>query len=427
MSKSKVVILGGGFAGLHAAKSLTKKGHQVTIVDRHPYTTFQPLLYQVATAGLNPGDITYPLRRVVGDDRTGLTSFRRATVEGVDFENKTVQVSRGADLPYDKLIIALGVGANYFGIEGAEEHTRLIYTRKQSLEVRDIIFSGLEKMAAEDDRDSRFTVAVVGGGPTGVEMAGTLAEMKTQAVPTLYPEISVDNFHVALIEMSNRLLGPFEEKLQRYTLRELRSRGVDVRLNTAVKKVAPDHLEFADGNTMNTDLVVWASGVGPHPIVKELGLPLGRGGRIKIGKDLLVEGFEDVFALGDCAICEEDPLPQLAQPAIQMGDLMGKQVEALDKGEPLEEFSYFDKGTMATIGRNAAVMQFPNGIASSGLIAWIAWVFVHIMSLLGGRNQLFTMLNMTIRYWTWPKSAANIIGDPIDAPSVAAKKKNDKK
>lgn len=425
MSQSHVVIVGGGFAGLHAARELTSAGHEVTIIDRHAYTTFQPLLYQVATGALNPGDVTYSLRRWASNDRSHLASFRRATVTGIDFQARQVIVSRGAPVSFDKLIVCPGVGANYFGIPGAQENTRLIYTRAQALEVRDIIFSGLELMAADRDPNKRFSAVVVGGGPTGVEMAGALAEMKTQALPVLYPEIGVDNFHVVLVEMTDRLLGPFDRRLQRYTKRALSRLGVDVRLNTAVKQVWPDHVDFADGSSLDCDVVIWASGVGAHPRVANWGLPQGRGGRILIERDLRVVGFDDVYAAGDGALCEDDPQPQLAQPAIQMGVLAARNIIADLAGQPRTEFVYHDKGTMATIGRNAAVVELPRGPKLTGFIAWALWVAVHVMTLLGGRNRASTMINMAVRYFAWPKSAAGIVGDYVESPAMLSRDASD--
>lgn len=416
MTDSHVVIIGGGFAGLHAARALTSAGHEVTIIDRHAYTTFQPLLYQVATGALNPGDVTYSLRRWASNDRSHLANFRRATVTGIDVDAKQVIVSRGAPVPYDTLIVCPGVGPNYFGVPGAAEHTKLIYTRAQALEVRDIIFSGLELMAADADPNKRFCAVVVGGGPTGVEMAGSLAEMKTQALPVLYPEVGVDNFHVVLVEMTDRLLGPFDRRLQRYTRRELQRLGVDVRLATAVQEVALDHVDFADGSRLDCDVVIWASGVGAHPMVADWGLPQGRGGRVLIGKDLRVLGHTDVYAIGDAALCPDDPQPQLAQPAIQMGELAARNIIAQVAGQPLTEFSYYDKGTMATIGRNAAVVQLPQGPKFTGFVAWLMWVVVHLATLLGGRNRVSAMMNIAVRYFTWPKSAANIVGDFLESP-----------
>ena len=417
MGRSRVVIVGGGFGGLHAFRVLMRAGYDVTLVDRHPYTTFQPLLYQVATGGLNPGDITYSLRRYVSTRGEGTGAFRRATVTGIDTEAKQVVVSRGAPLPYDKLVLAQGVGANFFGIPGAAENARTIYTRAEALKVRDLIFSGLEHLTASKDPDRRFTVAVVGGGATGVEMAGSLAEMKSEALPVVYPELHQDNFRVVLVEMSDTVLAPFAGKLQRYTLRELRKRGVDVRLRTAVRAVRADALEFADGGVLDTDVVIWASGVGAHEVVSRWGLPQGRGGRILVGPDLRVVGHEDVYAVGDCALNPDDPQPQLAQPALQMGDHAARHIIASDAGESIEPFAYRDKGTMATIGRNAAVAQIPPGIAVDGFPAWSLWVGVHLLALLGGRNRIQTMINMAFRYFAWPKSAAVIIGDITDVTS----------
>lgn len=376
------------------------------------------MLYQVATAGLNPGDVTYSLRRWASNDKTNLLSFRRATVTAIDSENKQVIVSRGKPISYDKLIVCPGVGSNYFGVKGAAENTKLIYTRKKALEVRDIVFSGLELMAAERDPNKKFTAVVVGGGPTGVETAGALAELKTQALPELFPEIGVDSFHVVLVEMTDRLLGPFNRRLQRYTKRALSKLGVDVRLGSAVQEVHPDHVDFADGTSLESDIVVWASGVGAHPIVSNWGLPQGRGGRILINPDLTVVGHDDIFAAGDAALCESNPSPQLAQPAIQMGELVAKNIAAQEEGSALEDFTYHDKGIMATIGRNAAVVELPNGIKMTGFLAWAAWVIVHLMTLLGGRNRVSALLNIGVRYMAWPKSAAGIIGDFAESPAA---------
>lgn len=422
----RVVVVGGGFAGLNATTKLTDAGFQVTLVDRHPYTTFQPLLYQVATGGLNPGDITYALRRFVSNKKHHLGHFRRGTVTGIDTENKIVHVSRGDDLPYDYLVLSQGVGAGYFGIEGAAEHTRSIYTRAAALDVRDIIFSGLEHLASAKDPDRRFTVAIVGGGPTGVEMAGALAEMKSEGLPVLYPELHIDAFRVVMVEMGEALLAPFDVKLRDYTLDELRRRGVDVRLNTAIEKVAPESVTFKGGSTMDVDLVIWAAGVGAHPIVKDWGMPQGRGGRILVDEDLRVQGFEDIFAIGDAALIEKNPLPQLAQPALQQGKHVAEQITHVRNGEPTEKFEYFDQGTMATIARNAAVVQTePIGplpaIKVTGFAGWIIWVVVHLRSLLGGRNRVQAMINMAFRYLSWPKSATGIQGDVTESPAVQAR------
>jgi len=338
-------------------------------------------------------------------------------VTGIDLENKKVLVTRGEPVEYDRLVLAPGVGPNFFGIPGAEENSMSIYSRKQALDVRDVIFSGLEALTAKRDPDKRFTVLVVGGGATGVEMAGTLAELKTEALPVVYPEIHTDNFRVVLAEMAPALLTPFEPKLQRYTNDELRRRGVDVRLNTAVAEVRSDRVTFKDGNELAVDVVIWASGVAAHESVNSWGLPQSKGGRIVINSNLEVDGIPDVYAIGDAAVDPDNPLAQLAQPAIQMGNHVAEQIARADRGEPLEPFAYVDKGTMATIGRGSAVADLFGKVSLTGRSAWLTWVVVHLSTLLGGRNRLQAMINMAYRYATWPQSAAGIVGDIVPPPS----------
>ena len=372
---------------------------------------------------MNPGDVTYPLRRFVADHRDPDTRFRRATVVGIDKQNKIVKVTRGHDISYDYLVLANGVGANFFGIPGAAHHSRSIYTRAAALDVRDIIFSGLEALTASKDRDKRFTVVVVGGGPTGVEMSGTLAEMKTQALSFIYPEVHQDNFRVVLVEMGPVLLAPFDARLQRYTLRETqqargrraseyddhRGRG----RQGALQGRRPTRRRRRDLGRGGRRL----------RLVKDWGVPQGRGGRISIDRNLRVVDEDSIFAIGDCAICDDDPLPQLAQPAIQMGEHVARQIIALEEGRELVPFEYEDKGTMATIGRGAAVLQLPQkpGKGSprslTGLPAWTIWVVVHLRSLLGGRNQLQAMVNLGMRYASWPRSATGILGDITESPA----------
>lgn len=416
--RSKVVIVGGGFAGLSAFRVLQRQGYAVTLVDRHPYTAFQPLLYQVAIGGLNPGDVTYSLRRIVSRAPFGKAAFRRATVTGIDHARRRVQVTRGRALAYDALILAQGVGPNFFGIPGAELHSETIYTRAEALRVRDVIFTRLEELTADRDPNHRFTVLVVGGGATGVEMAGSLAELKSEALPAIYPELSTDDFRVVLVEMSPHLLGPFADRLRGYGLGQLKRRGVDVRLDTAVTRVDADRVEFADGTDLAVDVVIWASGVQAHPIIAQWGVPQGQAGRIMIDEHLAVRGLDRVYAAGDAAIDPDHPLPQLAPAAQQMGAHAAKQILAADRGQPRTPFRYLDKGTMATIGRNAAVARLPGGMNFTGFPAWLLWVGVHLSTLLGGRNRLQAMVNMAFRYFAWPRSAAGIIGDVVPPSSA---------
>lgn len=385
----------------------------MTLIDRHPYTTFQPLLYQVATGGLNPGDVTFSLRALAARKK-GRVRFRRANVLGIDTAEKKVLVDQGKPIEYDYLVLAQGVGANFFGIPGAEDYARSIYTRAEALQVRDLLFGLLEKLAVAPANQD-LSVVVVGGGATGVEMAGTLAEMRSQGLPVAYPEINPARVRVMLVEMGSVVLAPFDEDLQRYTLRQLQHRGVDVRLDTAISEVRQGEVEFSDGTVERADLVVWAAGIGSHEVVKKWGVPQGKGGRIVIEPTLQVKGMQDVFAVGDAAATEQDPTPQLAQPAIQMGNLAAYNIRALDHGEPLKSFDYTDRGTMATIGRSSAVVQLPGGINVTGLPAWAMWVALHLAELLGGRNRIQAMINLGFRYLLYPRSANAIVGDLADS------------
>lgn len=409
VSAPHVVIIGAGFGGLHATDRLAAAGARVTVIDRHPYTTFQPLLYQVATGGLNPGDVTFSLRAYAAR-RKGRVRFRRASALSLDTEKQLVHCDQGEPVSYDYLVLAQGVGANFFGIPGAEEYAQTIYTRASALEVRDGLFGLLENVAVSR-ANKPLSIIVVGGGATGVEMAGTLAEMRSQGLPVAYPEVNSAQVRVMLVEMGPTLLPPFDDDLRRYTLRQLKLRGVDVRLNTAIKKVESDRVELGDGSHEPADLVIWAAGIGGHEVVKDWGVPLGKGGRILVDKQLRVKGEERVFAIGDAALVEDEPTPQLAQPAIQMGEQVANNIRALDHGQQMQDFHYVDKGIMATIGRSAAVVQLPNGMEFTGFTAWGMWVALHLSFLLGGRNRIQAMINLGFRYLLYPRSANAIVGD----------------
>lgn len=413
-----VVVLGAGFAGVSATSELAKLGFRVTLVDHHPYNTFQPLLYQVATGGLNPGDVTYSLRFFAARQRG--VRFRRATVTGIDHDRREVLCADELRIPYDYLIIGSGVTTNHFGIPGAAEYSMSMYTRPEALRVRDTIFGGLETLATHtepsEETPERFTVVVVGGGATGVEMAGALAELRDNAVRTVYPELDPSRVHVVLVEMGEAVLPPFDARLREYALRELIERGVDVRLQTTIAKVHADRVDLADGTSLSVDLVIWAAGVAGDPQLTEWGLPIGKGGRIEVEPDLRVVGEDRILAVGDVALIAKNPVAQLAQPAIQMGKHAARQVGRLHSHELPEPFAYKDKGTMATIGRADAVMELPIGIKGRGLIAWLVWIAVHIVSLLGNRNRIQTMINLAARYGG-PKRSGAILGDVLDTPA----------
>jgi NADH dehydrogenase len=355
-----VVVVGGGFAGISAARELSDTDADVLLLDRDLYTTFQPLLYQVAAGTLNAGDITYALRSFAG--RFPNVSFRRACVTGLDPVNRRVRLDDGAEVGYDYVILACGVTANFFGIAGAAEHARTTYTRAAAIEVRDRVLGNLEAYAQGREGAVEPVAVIVGGGPTGVEMAGALAELCNAGLAFAYPEIDPARVRVVLVEMLDHVLAPFDPKLREYAAGALRERGVDLRLGVAVKEVRPDCVVLADGERLPSAATIWATGVKVDDGVSRWGLPQGRGGRLQIGPDLRVEGHAQIFAVGDVAGDRDKPLPQLARPAIDGGRHVGAQVRRLLAGEPTEAFIYRDRGISATIGRSDAVIQLPFGV-----------------------------------------------------------------
>jgi NADH dehydrogenase len=288
-----------------------------------------------------------------------------------------------------------------------------LYTRGEAILLRDRLMASLEQLAARDGTGD-LTVVVVGGGTTGVETAGALAELRNAGVKAAFPEIDPSRVNVVLVEQGPELLAPYPPRLRHYTLAQLRKRGVEVLLNTAVLAVTPDTVTLGDHTTLRADLTIWAAGVIASTSVRDWGLPQGRGGRILVDDHLQVAGFPEIFAAGDLALISGAPLPQQAQPAIQTGTHAGRQIRHLLAGEPTQRFCYRDKGTMATIGRNAAVVALPLGVRLTGALAWLAWLGLHIVMLLGHRNRLSTMLNLSWRYLAWPSGSGVIVGDLPD-------------
>ncbi len=412
-----VVIVGAGFAGLSAVGRLRKAGLRVTVIDRNLYSTFQPLLYQVATGGLNPGDIAYPVGGFTA--RRG-ARYIRGDVVGIDPEVLAVRLADGREIGYDYLILAAGVSANYFGVHGAAEHTFGLYTRADAITLRDHIMHGFERLSADPDSRSELAVTVVGGGATGVELAGTLGELRTKVLRATFPDVDPARLHVRLVEMSPGLLLPFHPKLREYTRKQLVKRGVDIRLNTRIREVRPASVLLGDGTEHRSDLTVWAAGVAAAGGVARWGLPQGKGGRVLVGSDLRVAGHDRVFAIGDIGLHEADPSPQLAQPALQQGRHAAEQILRLQRGAPTTPFSYHDKGMMATIGRRSAVVQLAHGARITGTLAWLAWLALHLMYLLGGRNRVATLINLSWRYIAWGHGGGVIVGDEPPEPLAPA-------
>lgn len=404
-----VLVVGGGFAGISALQVLARSNARVTLLDRNVYSTFQPLLYQVATAGLTSADVAYPLWSATG--RRG-ARFRKAELVGLDLSRRVAMLDSGEELSYDYLIIATGVSAAFFGVTGAAEHSLSLYTRRDAITLRNQLMDALESRN-ECRTDPELDVTIVGGGATGVELAGTLAELRNVALPAVFPEIDRSMFRVRLIEMGPALLAPYHEQLRRYTRQQLVDRGVEVLLNTAIKEVRPGSVVLADGSQHRSDITVWAAGVAGPDAGWMSGLPRGKGGRINVDVDLQVTGQERVFATGDVAINRWDPIAQLAQPAIQQGRHAAGQVVRRISGRPTKPFRYHDKGIMATIGRRSAVVELRGGLQLRGTIAWFAWLGLHLIYLLGNRNRVVTLVNLAWRYLTWSRGGGVIVGDDV--------------
>lgn len=412
-----VIVVGGGFAGISALQVLSGTSAQVTLIDQNVYSTFQPLLYQVATAGLTAADVAYPLWSVSG--RRG-ACFRKGELTGLDLDRQVVTLAAGDELYYDYLILATGVSAAFFGVTGAAEHSLSLYTRRDAVTLRNQLLEALENRN-EGLTGPELDVTVVGGGPTGVELAGTLAELRNVALPAVYPQIDRSMFRVRLIEMAPVLLAPYHDSLRRYTRHQLEDRGVEVVLGTAINEVRERTVLLADGTEHRSDITVWAAGVSGPGSAWAQALPRGKGGRIETGADLRVSGQQRVFAVGDVSVCPQDPVAQLAQPAIQQGRHAAEQVVRLLAGQATTPFRYHDKGTMATIGRRSAVVELRGGIRLRGTLAWFAWLGLHLVYLLGNRNRLVTLVNLSWRYLTWSRGGGVILGDDVPDPGQVAK------
>ena len=409
---ARVVVVGAGFGGLAAVRGLARSRMQTTLVDRNVYSTFQPLLYEVATAGLTSSDVAYPAR---SESRRYHAAFRHGELAGIDPTARQIILADGTKLGYDYLILATGVAAAYHGIPGAAEFSLGLYTRHDAIVLRDRIMAGLERISSTGMAND-VAITVIGGGATGVELAGSLADLRNIALAASYPEIDRERIHVALIEQAPALLMPFHPALREYTRRQLVARGVDVRLGTAIAEITPRQVVLADGSTLASDITVWAAGVAAPDAVGRWGLPQAAGGRILVGPDLRVQGHDRIFAIGDIALYPDEPSPQLAQPALQEGKHAAAQIVRLLHGEPTEPFSYHDKGIMATIGRRSAVVQLGRGARITGTLAWLAWLALHLLYLLGGRNRVSTVINLFWRYIAWGHGGGVIVGDEPPEP-----------
>lgn len=404
MSRPKVVILGAGFGGLTAARALDSIA-DVTLVDRHNFQTFLPLLYQVSTAGLAADHVAYPVR---GALRKTKVKFRMGSPISVDHKNKSVKLDSSEVLAFDYLIVALGSATNDFGITGVAENTLGMKTVNEALNIRSEIMRRFEDLCRFED-DTKFSIAVVGGGPTGVEMAGAIAELKRGPL-TSDSENAAKNIDVYLVEAGSRVLPALSPKLSERTKRDLEKLGVKVLTNAAVKEVKPRQIIFADGSKIPSEVTVWAAGVKGEPAMKKLSVP-EENGRIAVDPTLQVTNYPYIFAIGDIAGAKGNDgrfLPMVAPVAMQQARFVAKQIERLSKNQALQSFKYVDKGSMATIGRHKAVVEV-KGIRIGGALAWYMWLWLHLFYLLGGRNKIGTMADWTWNYLTFDRGNRHIM------------------
>jgi NADH:quinone reductase (non-electrogenic) len=402
----RVVIVGAGFGGISAARALARAPVEVTIVDRHNFHTFSPLLYQVATAGLAPDDVAPNLRGIVQDDLN--VDVRMATVRGIDLDRREVLVDEGSSLTYDFLVLAAGAVSSDFGVPGVEQHAIPLKTLADATRLRNTVLARFEAANADPALvdDGGLTFVVAGGGPTGVELCGALAELFRKVLAKDFKQLDVGRAQVVLVEMTDHLLGAFSPKSRLEAVVELERRGVEVRLGTSIASVDATGVHLGDGTRVPARTVVWAAGVKANPLAAELGLETTDRGEIVVGPDLTVNGRPEVFVIGDLAAPptrDGRAAPQLAPVAMQAGRLTARNIERRVAGRATRRFRYVDKGIMATIGRRSAVAELPLRIRLWGTLGWLSWLGLHLVFLIGFRNRIVVLVNWTFNYFKWDR------------------------
>ena len=411
-SVPQVVIVGGGFGGLYAAKELADQNVRVTLIDRTNHHLFQPLLYQVATAGLSPADIAQPIRHILRDAKN--IDVVMGEVDLIDTATKQVHTTKELPFPYDFLVVAAGARHSYFGHDEWERFAPGLKSLEDALEVRRRIlnaFEAAEMASSEEERRAALTFIVVGAGPTGVEMAGAVSELARHTLAEDFRRIDPRKTRVLLVEGAPRVLPAFSEDLSRSALRQLQSMDVEVRAGALVKDVTKEGVTVGE-EFIASRTVIWAAGNAAAPLARSLGTETDRAGRVIVNRDLSVPGHPEIFAIGDMACFKYQtgqPLPALSPVAMQMGRHAAKNILAHLQGKTPAVFRYFDKGTMATIGRNKAVADL-KFVRFGGYLAWLSWLFVHLIFLIGLRNRMLVFFQWVWAYLTYGRGARLIYG-----------------
>ena len=422
-AKKHIVVLGAGFGGLTFCQNFHHANARVTLVDRQNHHLFQPLLYQVASAGLSAPDIAQPIRGILADKPDVLVVMDN--VIDIKLDQKTVILEKQR-LEYDYLVLALGSGSSYFGHAEWEQFAPGLKTLDDAVRIRRHILLAFEKAETETDpkeRERLLTMVIIGGGPTGVELAGTFAELRSHVLAKDFDHVDPTSARVILIEGSPRVLGTFGENLADSARHQLEHLGVEVRTQTRVKNITSGCVELESGERICAENIIWAAGVAASPITKKLGVELDRGGRVKVNPDLSLPNHPEVFAVGDLAsVLNQDgtPVPGVAPAAMQMGKhvaaLLYRELDS-PRHSKRSSFKYWDKGWMATIGRSAAVAKMKN-FEISGFFAWLAWLFVHLLFLVGFRNKVAVFFNWIYSYFTYKRGARIITGLSDEKSSV---------
>jgi NADH dehydrogenase len=407
----RIVIAGGGFGGMELAKALRNKNFQVVLIDRNNYHTFQPLLYQVATGGLEPDSIAFPLRKVFHNAKNVI--FRMAEITACDFNARRISTSIG-DINYDELIIATGSTNNFFNNVEVQKNAMTLKSVSEALNIRSLLLQNMEDalVASGEARAALLNIVIVGAGPTGVEIAGAIAELKRHVIPNDYPELKKEKINIYLIESDKKVLGTMSEQASVKAYEFLEKLGVETHLQTRLESYDGETAVLSDGNKIATKLLIWSAGVKgrlpgemPESIVKP-------GSRIAVDKYCRVTGYDNVYALGDVAALYTEKYPKgypmIAPVAMQQAKLIAGNFIRSAEGKELKEFNYFDKGSMATVGRNKAVVDLPF-IRFQGVFAWFAWMAVHLMSLVGFRNKVIAFINWVWNYFSYDRAVRLII------------------